>query len=312
MILLFLLLVPSSIIAQDICTNPRYERREHSIEEIPFIAYIEYKNLVRPNVQPFHTAGTIIDLNMVLTRAVHCEVGSASTFYVYPGQNYVSPLKNHHTVSEYVIHPGRGTQTYDQRKTVRDFVVTYKMDFCLLRLKNLIELSAAAQLAPLPLPKTEIDYNRKVMISGWGPYRNVTFIHGQRAAASNLRYAGLLHHMAPIESDADCAAALKTENITKTPEVFCTGYRCKDRKAVYGDDGGPVFDVVTQTVVGIVGNFKKWETLEKPSINFKITHALEWINQHRLQWRHFAHLVAPGNNPEEKFTFLSHKQKAAE
>lgn len=265
------------------CNSNIYERRECGVSQIPYIVYIEFVNLHRPLMQLYHAAGIIIDRNIVLTRAYHCEVASAATFRVYAGQTYVHPKRREMLVKEYKLHPDRDRKTYDEAKEVHGYVMKYNLDFCLLRLTEELIMSADVQMAPLPMPNEPLHPAHDLFVSGWGPYDDAKTLQGNVAGIGYDR-AVLFNHRAQPEEDSRCDAAIRTMNIPKSKDLFCLGYRCKDYHTAYGDDGGPLLDVVSQKVVGMVINVREWDKQKMPQLNAKISVAVNWINEIRANW----------------------------
>lgn len=270
------------------CSNRAFERREHGVDDIPFIVYIEFQNLHRPEEKPSaNAAGILIDRNMVLTRAYHCEVASASSFKVYPGQTYVHPKLREHQVAEYKLHPQRKGKTYDEDKSIGNYAIKYEMDFCLLRLKERVFISASIQMAPLPAADEAI-VSKTLMVSGWGPFKDKKYVQGHCASVGGTEFdfskASLFYHMAPVESTAQCAEALQSANVGLHPSLFCLGFRCKNFHTAHGDDGGPVFDTLTKKVVGMVLNVRQFDDLAKPQLNIRTSFAVKWINEVRVEW----------------------------
>lgn len=265
------------------CLVANHQRRQHGIEQIPYITYLEFNNH-HVMERDYHAAGIIIDRNMVLTRAYHCEVGSSSSFRVYPGQTYVNPKLLEFRVSKYVLHPARARKTYDETKSTRGYHLLYTMDFCLLRLAGQLTLGSAIQMASLPLPLEPLDPQQPLMVSGWGPYRDMNYKQGQ-LAGDGYANASLYYHITVPESTKECQEAVKGFDIKLSSDLFCLGYHCKDFHTAQGDDGAPIVNPKTQIVVGMVVNYRPFDALEKPQINAKICHAVGWINKIRKMWK---------------------------
>lgn len=270
------------------CKGQLCFRHEIGIEEIPFIVYLEFNNLHFTSESPAHAAGTVIDINMVLTRAYHCEVSPSASFRLYPGQTYVRPKLHEKPISQYVVHPARKRLTYDESQSVHRYEMLYTMDFCLLRLPIVVDPSPNIQLAPLPMPDEELHPGHRMLVSGWGPYHDKDYIQGSsligRDGVADYTKASLFHHRPPVENYTICRDVLKSVGIEMDRSMFCLGFRCRDCHTALGDDGGPILDPVIEKVVGMVVNVRLLDRGDFPQLNIMTSYAVDWINDVRGRW----------------------------
>lgn len=270
------------------CKHRVYERREHGIDMIPYLAYLEMDNQNARWLKPYHASGIIIDENMILTRAYHCEVSRASSFRVLTGETYIWPDNGrpYSFVAEYAVHPARQRRTLDDGNTIVNYKMLYDMDFCLLRLKDRIMMTSSRQMAPLPQAGDSF-LTGNVLVSGWGPHHNAAYLQGRCRTKTrqyeHFRSPPFYHQIYPTDKSF-CQETLGRAGITMTDNMFCLGYACKDMHTALGDDGGPVLSTIKQKVVGMVVNVRAFDDSKKPQLNLWLAPAVEWINTVRMEW----------------------------
>lgn len=285
-ILLTLLLVPLTSTSE--CTNRIYERREHNIDEIPYIVYLEMVSQLVPELNPYHAAGIIIDVNMILTLAYHCETAYSLSMRVYAGQTYVNPKIQELHVVEYALHPKRGRKTLDDTGTVKKYRKMIGYNYCLLRLNGSLIWSANVQRAPLPFSYERIERGQQFMVSGWGPYKNFDYLQGrcQMMTGDDTHYtrAGLFFTYSYRTPDYACERSLRKGFFLMHPTVFCLGHPCKDHHTALGDDGGPVMILKSGKVIGMVINMIEVDNDTEYQPNAELSYAADWINEMRVKW----------------------------
>lgn len=276
------------------CNNRDLERREHGIDLMPYLAYLEMDN-IHLSIPEYVAAGIIIDRTIILTRAYHCEVAPLSSFRVLTGETFVFPKGHFEPVDEYRLHPARrDRKTYGPGFDRKVYQISYDMDFCLLRLRFPLQWNQNRQMAPLPAVGEDLIMSTTKFVSGWGPFWDRKTIQGRcRAGTRNEEYrrSPPFYHMAPVETTDRCRKALMEAKIILTDSMFCLGYWCKDFHTAQGDPGGPVFDIEVNKVVGMVVNIREWDNNFRPQLNMKLEPAVAWINQVRLLWN-----VSPSPN----------------
>lgn len=278
----------------DECNNRNMERREHSIEEIPYIIGLKMENHHRPEKYGYFAAGIVIDRNMVLTLAYHCEVSMASEIRMFAGEAYILNGRNKIFAQDYMLHPQRsgpmGRKTLDELGgNLGNYTVDRSMDYCLLRLRSDIQFSQSAQKAPLPFPDDPLPGNpgsTRYLTSGWGNFLCSNCMIGNCGRSgksySDWNKVGLFMNLGLLIDDASCKEVMKEVGL---PEGnFCLGGFCENHHNMYGDDGGPVVDVQSQTVVGMVVNVREFDTKEKPQQMIRLAPAVQWINEMRAKW----------------------------
>lgn len=286
--LILLILTDSSWSNADGCVGvePKYRKREIGVDQIPYIVYMEFTSMAHVNQKPYHATGIIIDRNMVLTLAYHCETAKSETFKVYAGQTYINPKIDEMRVIDYKIHPARGRLPYDQSKTLHGYFNMAPMNFCLLKLDHDFEFNENVQMAALPLPNDTLSMDVEYLTAGWGPYSDREFIQGKLGmrASSDFTKSSLFHNYAKVTDPVKCDGNLGLKDLRITEDLFCLGWDCKDYHTAYGDDGGPVVNPITPVVVGMVINWRELDKAAKPQPNVNLAYGVEWINEVRKEW----------------------------
>lgn len=270
------------------CPERTYERREHALDQMPYIVYIEMQSHDRLDLSPYTASGIIIDVNMVLTLAYHCETSYSQTMVVYAGQYYINPKNSPNYVQHYELHPDRDGETMDLVGGISNYKYNLEFNFCMLRLRHNLVWSPTIQRAPLPFNYEKIGLNEQLMVSGWGPFRDTGFIQGKcQAALGKAKYirAGLFFSVSPRVESHLCKDSLRHAGFDALPnDVFCLGHPCKDYHTALGDDGGPVVHVDSGKVVGMVMNLRDNDEAEEYQTNADLRYAVDWINNLRPQW----------------------------
>lgn len=268
---------------------PRYlERREHGVDQIPYIVYVEMRNMYHPEWWTYHATGTIIDSNIVLTSAYHCETSSKKTLRVWAGQTYVNPKTQQMNVVEYLLHPKRERKTYDEIKDLKDYERKLDYNFCLMRLDKSMTWSATVQRAPLPFSYEQVERGQQFMASGWGPYKTMEFVQGRCQQAlgehRNFSRASLFYSNSQRSTNEDCKKSLSMAGYSMRETIFCLGHPCKDFHTSQGDEGGPVMTVTNGKVIAMVSNINELDRMEAHTPNSDLAYAVDWINEVRKEW----------------------------
>lgn len=306
--LLIILCLPSTFhcdfVPADDCSNRNIERREHSIEDIPSLIGLTMSNKHVPGDD--RAVGIIIDRNMVLTLAYHCEVSPAAVMRVYPGEGYIMLKRNEIGVEKYELHPYRvkemGKTTYDESNSVTGYVRNRTMDFCLLKLRQDMKWGQAVQMASLPNEDDQWpgDRNSLFMTSGWGHFEKSS---GMIAMCGRVGYnhlvpdkVGLFYTLSKKLSEDECRQQMQDCTVPHTN--FCMGRPCEAHHTTYGDDGGPVMDPLTMKVVAMVVNCRNYDPKGTQQMT-EMRHAVKWINEMREVWAPEVPDSVPSNSTYE-------------
>ncbi|KAI2083990.1 hypothetical protein LOZ36_005235 [Ophidiomyces ophidiicola] len=147
-------------------------------------------------------------------------------------------------------------------------VSTITNDIGLIHLSTSVQQSRNVRKARLPAKGSDPRSGSTASILGWGQ----TVHGGQRAPV-------LLKVDAPIVDRETCRRLSKPPpaNFHVTEKMICAGAR--NKSPCNGDSGGPIFDVATKNLIGIISAGRYCGTENKPSVFTRISAYLDWIEQ---------------------------------
>ncbi|KAI1942882.1 hypothetical protein LOZ39_005683 [Ophidiomyces ophidiicola] len=147
-------------------------------------------------------------------------------------------------------------------------VSTITNDIGLIHLSTSVQQSRNVRKARLPAKGSDPRSGSTASILGWGQ----TVHGGQRAPV-------LLKVDAPIVDRETCRRLSKPPpaNFHVTEKMICAGAR--NKSPCNGDSGGPIFDVATKNLIGIISAGRYCGTENEPSVFTRISAYLDWIEQ---------------------------------
>lgn len=215
---------------------------------------------------------------------------------VHVGKTYVEPPGMGYAVIEYVNHPHRVEKyqyrVWDEAQTLKHYLYKYiAYNLCLLRLTKDLTWSPYVQRAPLPYPTERLRNDSQLFIAGWSHMFSDEYQAGAcigicgGQGKKELKRASLFYHVAKEYPSAECDKQISNENSGWIDKgSFCVDYACKSYHTTYGDDGAPVYDMISHKVVGIVTNVREFDEKPSPQPCNRLDYAVPWINEVREKW----------------------------